>query len=247
MHAPILLSKDLVVLDFETTGTSPATDRIVQYSFIKITANGETIKKKGLLNPKCPIPAEATAVHGVTDEMVAEAPTFKQFSKGMLDFIDGCILGGYNIKKFDLPLLYEEFNRVAIDWDPMSHEIYDSFEILTANESRTLAWAKMFYCGDTLEGAHDAENDVVATIDILAAQIKKYNLTEAPKSKTLDLDGVIQLDSEGEYIYGIGKEKKGTRVKDDPDFGFADWILRNDFSSFTKKVVRKIKNELSNN
>ena len=110
------LKRPIVFFDLETTGVDTARDRIVEISMIKAMPDGEAITKTRRLNPGMPIPAEATAVHGITDDDVKDCPTCAQVAKSLEPFIRVCDFGGFNANRFDLPVLVEEFLRAAWMW-----------------------------------------------------------------------------------------------------------------------------------
>ncbi len=241
------MSKPICHIDTETTSVEVDSAKIVQICIIKMDTLGQVLDKRTkLINPGIPIPAEATAVHGITDEMVKDAPTFQSLSKGIFDFIEGCDFAGYNIINFDVPLLAEEFARCNITWPPQDALFFDAMKIFHEKEKRDLTAAMKFYCGVELEGAHDAENDVLASAKVLAAQLTKYEdlkaMTPEQLSKfcmpqdRLDLAGKIVL-KDGEAVYNFGKDK-GKSVKKFP--GFGEWMLKNSFTSNTKNVVRSL-------
>lgn len=233
--------QDIIFFDLETTGVSITKDRIVQLSAIKVNQDMQIIdKKKILVNPTIPIPKEASDVHHITDEMVKDCPRFKSYSKAVFEFFKDCILAGFNIKNFDVPLLAEEFAREGLDFN-FDIKIIDAYQIFIQKEKRDLASAVKFYCGYDIEGAHDAEVDNKATIDVLSGQMFAYGMSlneciEFCKTETLDFAGKIGL-KDGEPIYTFGKDK-GKKVRDEP--GFARWMLSQDFSSNTKSIIRDI-------
>ena len=198
---------NIVFFDVETTGLELSTCRIVQLACTKL--DGITLelidKKNYYINPGCPIPAEVTAIHGISDDTVRDEPSFKQYSKGLLAYMDGCAIGGYNIRSFDVPVLCEEFARVGITWPAVDTVFLDVMDIFHKKEPRDLAGAVKFYTGDVLSNAHDAARDVDATIDVFKAQLEKYDdmFIEEVDSivsvmdgglKRLDLAGKIVLD-----------------------------------------------------
>jgi DNA polymerase-3 subunit epsilon len=237
--------KPLCFLDLETTGTDPVKDRIVSFAGV-ISEGGSDMWLEELLNPGIPIPAEATAVHGITNEMVADKRTFRQAASTIRAFINGCDLAGYNLLNFDLPLLWEEFHRVGITLDLTGVNVIDPCVIFREREPRDLTAAMMFYCAERHDGAHGARADVEATRKVLKGQLGRYH--DLPTSRAelsafcrsdrrVDLAGTIALNDKGEPCYTT-KRVRGVRVKDDP--GFGQWMLRNDFSEETKIHLRRI-------
>ena len=240
------LTRPLVFFDLETTGTSVTKDKIVQIAAIKVHPDGTEEVKKTLVNPQMPIPKEATEVHGITDAMVKKAPTFLQISKSMLAWLVGCDLAGYNSDVFDIPLLSEEFNRVILKF-PMENTVYvDMLKIERLVNSHKLEATYKRYTGKDLEGAHDAEADTRATMDVLMHQITNFDLPlEVDKLQAYGLDGKERVDlagklcknENGEICYNFGKSK-GVPVK--KDAGFGRWMLNSDFSTETKEMVREL-------
>lgn len=243
----------MIFFDLETTGTSVTRDRIVQIAAVKIDSNYNVIpgtQKKILINPSIPIPAGATKVHGITDEMVKDEPVFSDYAKSMFKYFSEPVIAGYNIRNYDVPLLSEEFARCGIVWPSPDVKIIDQYKIFSLNEKRDLSSALKFYTGETMEGAHDAENDNLATIKIFKGQLDKYpdlakmdtaqlhNFCNEGKTM-LDIAGKIGVNEKGEAYYTFGKSVN-VLVKNDP--GFGNWMLKNDFTSDTKRVVKELLN-----
>ena len=168
------LSRPIIFFDLETTGVDTAKDRIVEISMVKVLVDGTKQIKTRRINPEMPIPAEATAVHGIADEDVKDEPTFKQIAKSLAQFIEGCDFGGFNSNRFDLPVLVEEFLRAGVDVDFKRRKYIDVQNIFHKKEQRTLVAAYKFYCDKDLENAHSAEADTMATYEVLDAQIARY-------------------------------------------------------------------------
>ncbi|MGB2470016.1 MAG: exonuclease domain-containing protein, partial [Flavobacteriales bacterium] len=176
------LKRPLVFFDLETTGTKVGVDRIVEMTMVKLMPDGTVIKKpeapgkehRILVNPEMPIPLESSLVHGVYDEDVADAPTFGRIAPGLLKWLHGCDLGGFNSNRFDVPMLAEEFLRVGIDFGLEGRHLVDVQNIFHKMEQRTLRAAYDFYCGKELEGAHEALPDTLATVDVFLAQLERY-------------------------------------------------------------------------
>jgi DNA polymerase III subunit epsilon len=169
----LTLTKPIAFIDLETTGVSLSTDRIVEIAIIKILPDQSRVTKRKIINPQMPIPQGATDVHGITNEMVKDAPTFKQVANEVKVFIDGCDLGGYNSNRFDIPILMEEFLRAGLDVDLSTRKMVDVQHIFYSMEPRTLTAAYKFYCQKELVDAHSAEADIAATIDVFVAQLNK--------------------------------------------------------------------------
>lgn len=245
------LKRPIIFFDLETTGVDTATDRIVEISMIKIMPDGEEITRTRRINPTIPIPAEATAVHGITDEDVKDAPTFAQVAKSLAQFIQGCDFGGFNSNRFDLPVLAEEFLRAEVEVDLKRHRFVDVQNIFHKKEQRTLVAAYRFYCNRELEDAHSAEADTRATYEVLKAQIERYDDLEndidflaeySSRGRCADFAGVIQYNDKGEEIFGIGKYKGRSVVetlRTDP--GYYAWMVNGKFPLYTKKVLTEIR------
>ncbi|MDO5616846.1 MAG: 3'-5' exonuclease [Cruoricaptor ignavus] len=246
----IKLHKPLCIFDLETTGVQVAKDRIVEICVLKVNPDASRESKTWLVNPEISIPKEASDIHGITDEQVKDAPTFKDIAPKIMEMISGCDLGGFNSNKFDVPLLSEEFLRSGIDFDLSKIKLVDAQVIFFKKEPRTLSAAYQFYCDKTLENAHSAEADVLATFEVLDAQIAKYEdlpndiagLSEfSYQNKSADLAGFIGFDKDGVEIFTFGKYK-GQRVKEvfQKDLGYYGWIQNADFPLYTKKVLTAI-------
>ena len=168
------LKKPLAFIDLETTGVNLGTDRIVEIAIVKILSDGTKSTKRRLINPEISIPKSSSDVHGITDEMVKDAPSFKQVAHELKQMLDGCDFAGYNSNRFDIPLLMEEFLRAQVDFDMRGRKLLDVQNVFHKMEPRTLGAAYKFYCGKSLEGAHSAEVDAAATHEILEAQLQRY-------------------------------------------------------------------------
>lgn len=239
-------------MDTETTGTNIAKDRIVSLSATKLLPDGTYETRSTLINPECDIPAGSTKVHGITNEDVANAPKFAQIARSFSDFIAGSVLSGYNIADFDVQLLVEEFLRAGIEWPVKDFLIVDSCIIFKKKEERTLSAALKFYTGQELDGAHDAGNDVIASIHVLNAEVQVYpDLAEmsieelAAYSKydgneRVDLAGCFVRNEQGTIVYGFGKHK-GDGILTSPS-SYLSWIINtSDYSQYTKNIATKIK------
>ncbi|MCS2893330.1 3'-5' exonuclease [Parabacteroides faecis] len=246
------LRNPLVFFDLETTGINIVKDRIVEISFVKVHPNGKEECKTRRINPEMPIPPESTAIHGITDEDVKDCPTFKEIAKSLAAQIEGCDLAGYNSNRFDIPLLVEEFLRAGVDIDLNKRKFVDVQTIFHKMEQRTLSAAYKFYCDKSLENAHTAEADTMATYEILKAQLDRYpddlqNDIEflskySSFSNNVDFAGRMVYNEDGKETINFGKYK-GKLVeevlKNDP--GYYSWIMNGDFPLNTKKVLTEIK------
>ena len=243
------LEKPIVFFDLETTGVQIAKDRIVEISILKVFPNGNKESKTWLVNPTIPIPEETTNIHGISDEKVANEPTFNKLAEEISKLIHNCDLGGYNSNKFDIPLLAEEFLRSGIDFDMKNRKAIDVQNIFHKLEQRTLVAAYKFYCDKNLTNAHSAEADTTATYEVLLSQLDKYNELENNVSflsefserggKFADMAGFIRYNKEEEEILSFGKYK-GVTLKeiwrDNP--GYFSWIQNADFPLYTKNVMQ---------
>ena len=168
------LKSPLMFFDLETTGINVSKDRIIEISYLKVFPNGNEESKTMRVNPEMPIPAASTAIHGITDEDVKSCPTFKMIAKSLAAQIEGCDLAGYNSNRFDIPLLAEEFLRAGVDIDLNRRKFVDVQTIFYKMEQRTLSAAYKFYCNKSLENAHTAAADTLATYEVLKAQLDRY-------------------------------------------------------------------------
>ena len=251
------LTKPICFFDLETTGANVAKDRIVEISILKIFPNGNKESKTWLVNPEMEIPPEVIAVHGISNEKVANAPTFKQLSKEIYKMIRDSDLAGYNSDRFDIPLLAEEMLRSEVDFD-MKHMVsVDVQTIFHKMEKRTLEAAYKFYCNKVLEEAHSAAADTNATYEVLLSQLERYPELEndikklsafTTRKQSLDFAGFIGVDEDGAPIFTFGKHK-GKKVEEilDNEPGYFGWIINADFPLYTKKVLTQIKLSKLNN
>lgn len=255
--AKLNLKNALVFFDLETTGINIATDRIVEISYLKVKPNGEEITKTRKINPEMHIPAESTAIHGITDEDVKDAPTFKQIAKSLAVDIEGCDLAGFNSNRFDIPLLAEEFLRVDVDIDLNKRKFIDVQTIFHKKEQRTLSAAYKFYCGQDLESAHTAEADTKATYEVLKSQLDKYDDLEndidflskySSFTRNVDFAGRFIYDEKDQEVINFGKHK-GRKLVDvlSTDPAYYTWMMSGDFTLDTKKVLTNIRLRAMNN
>lgn len=245
------LKRPIIFFDLETTGVDVSRDRIVEISMIKIMPDGEEITRTRRLNPTIPIPAEATAVHGITDEDVKDQPTFAQVAKSLARFVEGCDFGGFNSNRFDLPVLAEEFLRAGVEVDLKRHRFIDVQNIFHKKEQRTLVAAYRFYCNRELEDAHSAEADTRATYEVLQAQLDRYDDLEndidflaeySSRGNFADYAGMILYNEQGDEVFAFGKYK-GRSVSEvfGTDPGYYAWILNGNFPLYTKKLMTEIR------
>jgi DNA polymerase-3 subunit epsilon len=251
------LSKPICFFDLETTGTNIATDRVVEISILKVFPNGNKESKTWLVNPERPIPPVVSAIHGITDEKVANEPPFKTLAPEIYTMINDADLAGYNSDKFDIPLLAEELLRSGIDFDLKNKKTVDVQTIFHKMEQRTLSAAYTFYCNKTLDNAHTAAADTEATYEVLKAQLDRYDELEnnidvlsvfSTRRKSADLAGYLQYNKDGVVCFGFGKHK-GKTVDEvlDKEPGYFGWLLNADFPLYTKKVLTALRLQKMNN
>ncbi|HNE93075.1 MAG TPA: 3'-5' exonuclease [Chitinophagaceae bacterium] len=238
-------------MDLETTGINISSDRIIEIAVVKILPDGTKQVKRKLINPEMPISAGATQVHGITDEMVKDAPTFKQVANEVKQFMEGCDIGGYNSNRFDMPLLIEEFLRVGINFVIQGRKFVDVQKVFHLMEQRTLTAAYKFYCDKNLEDAHSAEADATATWEILLAQVERYEqlgTTIESIVKFTGEDDIIDfarrfIRVKGVEVFNFGKHKgKPVEqvIKEEPQY--YDWMMKGDFAMDTKQKFTEILN-----
>jgi DNA polymerase-3 subunit epsilon len=245
------LTRPLVFIDLETTGTQLSQDRIVEIAIIRLNPDGTRQVKRKLINPQMPIPPGSTEIHGITDEMVKDAPTFKQVGNEIKQFIGQSDLAGYNSNRFDIPLLMEEFLRAGMEFDMQHIRLVDVQKVFHMMEQRTLSAAYKFYCDKILEDAHSAEADVTATLEILEAQVIRYpQLGQTVESllKHIGEDRFVDFArrmvfENGVEVSNFGKHK-GRAVTDvlrmEPQY--YDWMMKGDFPLHTKQKLTEILN-----
>lgn len=245
------LQRPLCVFDLETTGVQVVSDRIVEMCVIKVEPNGTETTKVWRVNPGMPIPASASAIHGITDDMVADSPSFKELAPEIAAFMKECDVAGYNSNRFDIPLLAEEMLRAEVDFDLRKVHAVDVQNIFHKKEQRTLSAALKFYCEEELVNAHNAEADVRATLNVLRAQVQRYS--DLPESvaglaefsnmhQAADFAGFITFNKEGVEQFSFGKYKGQTVASVlEKDPGYYSWIQNADFPLYTKKILTAIR------
>jgi DNA polymerase III subunit epsilon len=245
------LLRPLAFLDLETTGVNLATDRIVEIAIVKILPDGSRQLKRKLVNPQIQIPESATEVHGITNEMVKDAPVFKQVSNEVRQFLENCDLAGYNSNRFDWPMLVEEFLRVGQEFDISNRKMLDVQKIFHILEPRTLAAAYKFYCEKTLEDAHSAAADAEATWEVLKSQLSRYPQLGSTLDSILQFFGEEQIVDfarrfvmeNGKEVFNFGKHKGrpvSEVLKTEPQY--YDWMMKGDFPLHTKQKLTEIFN-----
>ncbi|MBY0536511.1 MAG: 3'-5' exonuclease [Chitinophagaceae bacterium] len=245
------LNRPMAIIDLETTGVNLGSDRIVEIAIVKIGTDGSKIVKRKLINPEMPIPTAASDVHGISDEMVKDAPTFKQVANEIKQFIENCDLAGYNSNRFDIPLLAEEFLRSGLEFDVRNRRMLDVQRIFHLMEQRTLSAAYKFYCNKSLEDAHSAEADATATWEVFLAQLEKYpQLGDSLESvlKVIGEEAIVDFArrftfENGVEVFNFGKHKGrpvADVLKSEPQY--YDWMMKGDFPLHTKQKLTEILN-----
>ena len=248
---PLTLKRPLLFFDIEATGLDTSRDRIVELSYIKVSPDGSEEAQTMRFNPTIPISAEATAVNGITDEDVAQCPTFADKAAELARVFSGCDIAGYNSNHFDVPMLVEEFIRAGVEFDVSACNLVDVQGIYHKMEKRTLAAAYQFYCHKDLVNAHTAMADTRATLEVLRAQLDHYGdqiphsiegLAEFSRfNKNVDLAGRIIYDDKGTPVFNFGKHRGRPVewvVKNEP--GFISWMLQADFPQNTKQALTRL-------
>jgi DNA polymerase-3 subunit epsilon len=245
------LKNPIIFFDLETTGINVASDRIVEISYLKVDLGGNESEKTLRINPEMPIPEKATEIHGITDEDVKDAPTFRKVARSLANEFEGADLAGYNSVKFDIPLLAEEFLRAGVDIDLKRRKFVDVQVIFMKKEPRTLKAAYKFFLDREMEDAHSASADTRATYEVLKAQLDHYPDLEndigkladySAHTRNVDFAGRIVLNDEDVEIFNFGKYK-GQPVTEilEKDPGYYGWMMNGDFPLYTKKVLTSIK------
>ena len=246
----INIRRPLAFIDLETTGINISNDRIVQICVLKLFPDQAREVKNQLVNPTIPIPKETSMVHGIYDEHVKDCPTFADIAYELAQFLDDCDLAGYNSNRFDIPLLIEEFLRAGIEFDFLNRKMIDVQNIFHKMEKRTLEAAYKFYCNKKLEGAHNAENDILATFEVFEAQLQRYSdlkndvdfLHEfTSHMPTVDPVGRIIYNKNKQEVFNFGKYK-GWLVEEvfKKEPSYYDWMMNGDFPRSTKSVITLI-------
>ncbi len=247
----IQLLKPIVFLDLETTGLNLVTDRIVEIAMLKVMPDGSRVMKRKLVNPEMPIPKEVSEIHGITNEMVKDAPKFREIANEVRQFLEGADFGGYNSNKFDWPLLAEEFLRSGLGFEIQGTKLLDVQKIYHLLEPRTLSAAYKFYCDKELSNAHSAEADISATWEVFSAQVDRYpqlgNTIESV-TKFIGVDEIVDFArrfsmENGREVFNFGKHK-GKAVEDvlKSEPTYYDWVMKSEFALHTKLKLTEIFN-----
>ena len=246
------LTRPICFIDLETTGINVSTDKIVEIAIVKIMPDGTKQVKRKLVNPEMAIPKAASEIHGISDEMVKEAPTFKQIANEVKQFIELSDLAGYNSNRFDIPMLNEEFLRAGISVDIESRKLLDVQKVYHMMEQRTLSAAYKFYCNKNLEDAHSAEADATATWEVLEAQLEKYPQMGSTVDAVVKFTGEDQIIDfarrfifeNGVEVFNFGKHKGkpvSQVLKEEPQY--YDWMMKGDFALHTKQKLTELLNK----
>ena len=236
----IQLQRPIVFLDLETTGLNLVTDRVVEIAMLKVMPDGSRVMKRKLVNPEMPIPKEVSEIHGITNEMVKDAPKFREIANEIRQFLEGADYGGYNSNKFDWPLLAEEFLRSGLGFDIQGTKLLDVQKIYHLLEPRTLSAAYKFYCDKDLSNAHSAEADISATWEVFSAQVDRYpqlgNTIESV-TKFIGVDEIV--DFARRFSMENGKAVEDV-LKSEPTY--YDWVMKSEFALHTKLKLTEIFN-----
>jgi len=259
----VKITRPLAFIDLETTGVDLSRDRIIEISILKLFPEGNTEVKTRRFNPGIPIPEASTKIHGITDADVADEPLFAQLAKSIANFISDCDLAGYNSIRFDIPMLMEEFLRSKVDFTIKNRKMIDMQVIFHQMEPRNLSAAYRFYCNKELTHAHSAEADILATFEVLKAQMSKYKGMQIPSgdaekklmfpegmdalhefcniTRFADLAGRVVYDEKGKEIFNFGKHK-GKTVEGvfEQEPSYYTWMMNGDFPQYTKNVITEI-------
>lgn len=246
------LDRPLAVFDLETTGIDPDKDRIIQIAIIRVEPDGRRKTYETLVNPEIPIPPDSTKVHGIKDSDVQDKPTFSQIRREVEEFLQDAALGGFNSINFDTPLLMAELKRCEGELDLRNVMQVDAMRIFHTMERRDLTAAYRFYCDKELVGAHSALVDTEATLDILDAQLGRYedvprDLAELHRfcnpheGKFVDRRRKFLWSESDEAVFTFGKYKNQSLnevCKDQRGRGYLEWMLGKDFNEEVKDILR---------
>ncbi len=247
------LIRPIAFIDLETTGVNLSLDRIVEIAIVRLMPDGTRSVKRKLINPEMVISQASSDIHGITNEMVKDAPTFKQAGNEIKQFLENCDLGGYNSNRFDIPILMEEFLRAEMDVDLSDRRMIDVQHIFYQMEPRTLTAAYKFFCDKELENAHSAEVDIKATIEVFEAQVQRYQklgdtvdsiLSVIGEEKIVDYARRFVFDDKGVEVFNFGKYKGKAVIdilKNEPQY--YDWMMKGEFPMHTKKKLTEIFNK----
>lgn len=240
-------SRPIAFFDIEATGLDTTKDRIVELAICKIHPDFSRESFSWLINPEMPIPAKASAIHGIYDQDVANEPTFTKLSAHIWHILENCDFGGFNSNRYDIPMLYNESLRTGKTIDYSSIRFIDAGTIFKRQEERTLSAAVQFYLGYEMVDAHTAAADIEATVDVFEAMLQKYRDLPSDMDKmhlycnydkpVLDLSGKFTIDDDGDIVFNFGS-KKGEKAKFDP--GYVQWMYSKDFAPDTMRICEKL-------
>jgi DNA polymerase-3 subunit epsilon len=243
------LTNPLAVLDLETTGTWVEKDRIIEIAIVKLLPSGEKTVFHSRVNPLMPIPPVVQKLTGITDADVKDAPAFQTIARDVAAFLEGADIGGFNVDKFDLPLLEREMLEAGVVFVTAGLKVFDAQKVFHVNEKRDLTAAYALYCGKPLVGAHGALADTEATLEIIEAQVARYGNGD-PSVESL---AVFQHREQPEFydadrrfrwwngelymMFGKYAKKESLREIAKKDAGYLTWMLSKDFSEDVKLLV----------
>lgn len=244
------LARPIAFFDLETTGTDPSRDKIVEIALVRLEPSGGRVGMTRRIDPERPIPAEATAVHGIGDADVSGLPTFRQVARELLDVLEDADLAGFNVRRFDVPLLDREFRDAGYDLALRSRRIVDVMTIFHKKEPRDLTAAVRFFLDRDHAGAHGAEADVKAAIEVLEAQLLRY--PDLPRTiealdaycypvpaGAVDRGGKFVL-RDGEIVFAFGRQKgRALREVAAVQRDYLEWILKQDFPEDARALVEE--------
>jgi DNA polymerase-3 subunit epsilon len=247
---PLCEGRPIVFFDLETTGTERMLDRIVEIAAVAVPPEGPPRIFDRRVNPGVKIPREATAIHGITDDDVKGAPSFRDLAPELLAFLGEADLAGYNIRGFDVPILLKEFERAAIPFSFEGRRVLDMQTIFFRKEPRDLAAAVRFFAGREHAGAHAALADVVAAAEVFAGQLRRY--PDLPRT----LDGLHEFSApaegrwvdpdkrffwrDGEAVFAFGDHRgKSLAMVAETSPDYLDWMIRRDFPERAKEIARQ--------
>lgn len=238
------MQRNIAIIDLESTSSDPYKDRIVEIAILVVDRNLNEVHPlvSTYINPGVPIDPKAQEVHGISDEKVANAPTFAQVSDSLFEALKDCDLCFYNGIRFDLPMLVEEFARVGKAFDWKNRKLIDPYIVFREKEKRDLTAALKFYAGKEMEDAHAAGADVRATLDILRGQMAMYPDLDSLEAINALGEPEKRCDLAGKFIWedgvikiNFGNKHKGETAADCQ--GYLAWMIKNDFPAETKDFI----------
>lgn len=237
-----------LAIDTETTGVDPETDRIVEIFAMEVRYPGlQVVDSFGLrCNPGIPIPAEATRVHGIRDEDVADYAPFSATASMWQQKLQGACLIAFNGRRFDVPLLHNELVRCGQVGLRANQPVIDPYELFLEDSPRNLTSAMQHYLGRGHPKAHTALGDVRAMLSVLRRQLKTRDPVQLLQREAavmrLDFSGRFIVDESFVICFNFGKYK-GQPAKD--HLHYLAWMLKSDFPKDVKKVAADVLNGCS--